>query len=54
MEGTPPEVHRALGTMLRQAGDSAEAMRAFRRYLELKPDAEDAELIRSYVAGSQS
>lgn len=54
MDNTPPEVHRSLGTVLRQAGDSAEATRAFQRYLELKPDAEDAELIRSYLPGSQS
>jgi predicted Zn-dependent protease len=54
MDGTPPEVHRSLGTVLRQTGDNAEAARAFQRYLELKPDAEDAELIRSYLTGSQS
>ena len=54
MDNTPPEVHRSLGTVLRQAGDDAEATRAFKRYLELKPDAEDAELIRSYLTGSQS
>jgi predicted Zn-dependent protease len=54
MDNTPPEVHRSLGTVLRQTGDSAEATRAFQRYLELKPGAEDAELIRSYLTGSQS
>ena len=54
MDNTPPEVHRSLGTVLRQTGDSAEAARAFQRYLELKPGAEDAELIRSYLTGSQS
>jgi predicted Zn-dependent protease len=54
MDNTPPEVHRSLGTVLRQTGDSAEATRAFQRYLELKPGAEDAELIRSYLTGSPS
>jgi predicted Zn-dependent protease len=54
MDGTPPEVHRALGTVLRQEGDGADAARAFQRYLELKPQAEDAELIRSYLTGTSS
>jgi predicted Zn-dependent protease len=54
MDGTPPEVHRSLGILLRQAGDNAEAKRAFQRYLELKPQAEDAELIRSYLTGNPS
>jgi len=54
LDNTPPEVHRSLGTVLRQTGEDAAATRAFQRYLELKPDAEDAELIRSYLTGSQS
>ena len=54
MDGTPPEVHRSLGILLRQTGDNAEATRAFQRYLELKPRAEDAELIRSYLPGNSS
>lgn len=54
MEGTPPEVHRALGTVLRHTGDGDGAAHAFRHYLELKPEAEDAELIRSYVTGNPS
>ncbi|HEX7250713.1 MAG TPA: M48 family metalloprotease [Burkholderiales bacterium] len=54
MDNTPPDVHRSLGTVLRQTGDNAEATRAFQRYLELKPGAEDAELIRSYLTGGQS
>lgn len=53
MDNTPPEAHRSLGTVLRQTGDEAEATLAFKRYLELKPDAEDAELIRSYLTGNQ-
>jgi predicted Zn-dependent protease len=54
LDNTPPEVHRSLGTVLRQTGEDAEATRAFKRYLDLKPDAEDAELNRSYLTGSQS
>jgi len=54
LDNTPPEVHRSLGTVLRQTGEDAEATRAFKRYLDLKPNAEDAELIRSYLTGSQS
>jgi predicted Zn-dependent protease len=54
MDNTPPEAHRSLGTVLRQTGENAEATREFQRYLELKPDAEDAEMIRSYLTGSQS
>jgi predicted Zn-dependent protease len=54
MDDVPPEAHRSLGTVLRQVGDNAESTRAFQRYLELKPGAEDAEMIRSYVTGSQS
>jgi len=54
MDNAPPEAHRSLGTVLRQTAENAEATRAFQRYLELKPDAEDAEIIRSYLTGSQS
>jgi predicted Zn-dependent protease len=54
MDNTPPEAHRSLGTVLRHTGENAEATRAFQRYLELKPDAEDAEIIRSYLTGSQT
>ena len=33
----------------RQAGDMAAAGTSFRRYLSLRPDADDAEMIRSYL-----
>lgn len=44
----PPELYRSFGMAQRRLGDEAESQKAFSRYLELKPDAEDAELIRSY------
>jgi predicted Zn-dependent protease len=45
----PPEVHRSLGLVQQKAGQNEAARQSFRTYLQLKPDAEDAELIRSYV-----
>lgn len=45
----PVEALRLRGQMLRQQGDSPGARRAFARYLELRPDAPDAPLIRSYL-----
>ena len=37
----------------RRLGQEVESEKAFARYLELKPDAEDAELIRSYVRSAK-
>jgi predicted Zn-dependent protease len=45
----PPEVHRSLGLVQQKAGQKEAARQSFGTYLQLKPDAEDAELIRSYV-----
>jgi len=52
MERAPPELFRSLGLVHRQLGHNAEAAAAFGRYLELKPDAEDADLVRTYLPGS--
>ena len=49
MRGTPPELYRSMGLLERQLAQHAEARASFARYLELKPNAHDAELIRSYV-----
>lgn len=46
---TPPEMYRARGLLLRKLGREEEASRSLRRYLELKPQAEDAELMRTYI-----
>lgn len=49
MRGTPPEMYRSMGLLQRQLGQQAEARASFARYLELKPGAPDAELIRRYA-----
>ncbi|HEX6829792.1 MAG TPA: M48 family metalloprotease [Burkholderiales bacterium] len=49
--GAPPEVHRSLGLVERNLAHDEASQAAFRRYLELKPGAEDAAMIRSYVEG---
>lgn len=50
MPGAPPELYRSEGFVLRQLKQEAQAGSAFRRYLELKPAAADAELIQTYVS----
>lgn len=49
LKSPPAELYRSMGLVLRQLGQPAEADRAFSEYLRLRPDAEDAELIRSYL-----
>jgi predicted Zn-dependent protease len=49
LAGTPPEAHRTAGFLHQKGGRAAEARQAFSRYLELRPDAEDADMIRSYL-----
>jgi len=49
LPGVPAEVHRALGGLHRRAGHLEEMRSAYRRYLEARPDAEDVEMIRSYL-----
>ncbi len=53
LPGVPPEVHRAMGRLHRKAGRTEEMKKAYFRYLELRPEAEDAEMIRSYLGVSQ-
>ena len=45
----PPEAHRALGLYYFKAGEKTKAREALERYLDLKPDGDDHELIREYV-----
>lgn len=45
----PAEAHRGLGLLHRKAGDGVAAQAAFRRYLELRPDAPDGAMIRTYL-----
>ena len=41
--------YRAIGILRHKSGDKAKALAAFRRYLELKPDAPDAQQVRDYI-----
>ena len=50
--GTPPvETHRSLGLVYDALGEDARASQAFRHYLEVRPDASDADLIREILKG---
>jgi regulator of sirC expression with transglutaminase-like and TPR domain len=49
MSKAPVETWRSIGLVRRARGDHEEARRAFARYLELKPGAGDAEIIRTYI-----
>ncbi len=41
--------HRAIGVLRYKSQDKEKALAAFRRYLELKPDASDAQQIKDYI-----
>lgn len=45
----PAETWRSIGLVRRGRGEADESARAFARYLELKPRADDAAIIRSYL-----
>ncbi len=47
----PPDLYRSRGLVLKARGDDAGAREAFRHYLQQRPDAADAALIKSYVEG---
>jgi tetratricopeptide (TPR) repeat protein len=46
----PPEAYRGIGLIRMKRGDKAGAAEVFRKYLELKPDAEDRLLVGSYIS----
>ncbi|WP_428246080.1 M48 family metalloprotease [Ferrovibrio sp.] len=48
-ENPPPEAWRALGLLQRRRRQHEEAANSFRKYLELRPDAEDRVIITSYL-----
>ena len=48
----PAETWRSIGLLRRSRGETAESVEAFRRYLELKPGAEDAAIVRTYLERS--
>lgn len=47
--GCPPEAYRSMGVLYRKSGDRDAAREAFGRYLKLRPDATDREIIRVYM-----
>jgi beta-barrel assembly-enhancing protease len=49
LPGVPPEVHRSVGMLHQKAGRIPEMKEAYTRYLQAKPAAEDADMIRSYL-----
>ena len=50
----PAEAWRSLGLVRRARGEEAQGAAALRRYLDLKPDADDAAMIRSYLEGARA
>jgi predicted Zn-dependent protease len=49
LEDAPAELYRSFGLLLLRLGEHAEAGKKLARYLELKPNAPDAELVRAYL-----
>jgi predicted Zn-dependent protease len=49
LQNAPAEVYRSLGLVLLRLGERTQAGKKFARYLDLKPDAPDAELVRAYL-----
>jgi beta-barrel assembly-enhancing protease len=45
----PPELHRSAGLVHLKAGERDLAEASFRKYLELRPNPSDGEMIRSYM-----
>ena len=45
----PPETWRSIGLVRREREENGLAEAAFKRYLELRPDADDALMIKSYI-----
>lgn len=53
LDKPPAQTHRSLAFMHREQGRKAEAVEAFRKYLEAAPEAGDAGLVRSYLSELQ-
>jgi Flp pilus assembly protein TadD len=49
LENAPAELYRSLGLVLLRLGEQSRARQAFARYLVLRPNAPDAELVRAYL-----
>lgn len=50
--GAPPEAFRSVGLMRWRRGEKEQAREYFRRYLHVKPDAGDREMITNYLMGA--
>jgi predicted Zn-dependent protease len=50
VRGAPPEIHRSIMMIEMKAGARERAQGAFEAYLKLKPDAPDAEMLRTLIA----
>lgn len=50
--GAPPEAFRMVGLMRWRRGEKDKAREFFQRYLHVKPEAGDREMIRKYLAGA--
>lgn len=48
-----PECHRNLGVLYAQIKDTTQSIKHYRKYLEISPNAQDADYIRGIVEGSQ-
>jgi beta-barrel assembly-enhancing protease len=46
----PAEAHRSMGFIYQRRRDYPNARQAFERYLQLQPDADDRDAIRSYIS----
>lgn len=53
-DGAPCEAWRSIGLVRRGRGEQTEAVEAFKRYLELAPNADDAAIIRAYVENGRA
>ncbi|HXH28957.1 MAG TPA: M48 family metalloprotease [Candidatus Polarisedimenticolia bacterium] len=49
LDSTYADPYRAIGILRYKAGDRPEALAAFKRYLELKPAAADAQQVKDYI-----
>lgn len=50
--GAPPEAFRMVGTIRWRRGEKDRAREFFRRYLQVKPDAGDREMIKTYLGAA--
>jgi len=49
----PAETHRAMGFLFVRAGDKAQARNSLERYLTIRPDADDRDMIKAHLQEMQ-